>query len=58
VRQTAPPLTEAGYRKLVQQGVAEEMSFSSYPPSIFEDTIMMEGGMYMKHDMSVLHEKG
>lgn len=54
VRQTAPPLTETGYQNLVQPGVVKQMSFSSYPPNAFKDTVMMSGGMYMKQDRSIL----
>ncbi|WDM03050.1 ubiquinol oxidase subunit II [Alicyclobacillus cycloheptanicus] len=57
VKKTAPPLTEATYNHLVQPSVEKEMTFSSYPPSLFTDTIRKEGGMYMKRDLTVIHEK-
>lgn len=56
VKHTSPALTEAGYNKLVQPSIVREMSFSSYPPDSFKRIIMKDGGMYMKHDMSVLDE--
>ncbi|WP_083517277.1 ubiquinol oxidase subunit II [Alicyclobacillus shizuokensis] len=57
VRQTAPALTRSGYTQLVKQSVVGRMSFSSFPPGLFQETIMREGGMYMKHDISVLDNK-
>lgn len=52
IKQTAPALTDSGYRNLVKPGVFNELSFSGFPSGIFMDTVMQEGGMYMKHDMS------
>ncbi|MCL6633281.1 MAG: COX aromatic rich motif-containing protein [Alicyclobacillus herbarius] len=57
VRQTAPALTRDGYAQLVKQSVVGRMSFSSFPPGLFKDIIMREGGMYMKHDVNVLDNK-
>ncbi|CAM3846109.1 cytochrome c oxidase subunit II [Alicyclobacillus pomorum] len=54
IQKTAPALTEAGYTNLAHPGLVGKMSFSSYPPNIFHDVIMKEGGMYMKHDKAVL----
>ncbi|WP_156481938.1 cytochrome c oxidase subunit II [Ferroacidibacillus organovorans] len=54
LKRTAPPLTMDGYHGLVRPSVVGQMSFSSYPPTIFRDMIMQEGGMYMKHDMTIL----
>lgn len=58
VRQTAPALTETDYKNLVHPSVVEQMSFSSYPPDLFKETVMKSGGMYMKRDMQTLdHSK-
>jgi cytochrome aa3-600 menaquinol oxidase subunit 2 len=54
IRRTAPALTRQGYNDLVRQSVVGRMSFSSYPKGLYQETIMKEGGMYMKHDMTVL----
>lgn len=57
VRRTAPALTEVGYRSLVRQNIVPRLSFSSFPPHVFTDTIMKEGGMYMKRNLSILGTK-
>ncbi|WDL99591.1 cytochrome c oxidase subunit II [Alicyclobacillus sp. ALC3] len=55
VKRTAPPLTSAGYNQLVTpKVVVDELSFSSYPAGSFEAIVNKEGGMYMKHDRTVL----
>ena len=54
VKRTSPALTEAGYQSLVQPSVVGQLSYSSFPPGLFKRTVMKEGGMYMKHDMSIL----
>ncbi|GMA51466.1 quinol oxidase subunit 2 [Alicyclobacillus contaminans] len=54
VKTTSPPLTEDGYNQLAHPGLSGKLSYSSYPPNIFHDIIMKEGGMYMKHDRAVL----
>jgi heme/copper-type cytochrome/quinol oxidase subunit 2 len=52
IQKTAPVLSQDGYNQLVAQGVMQQASFSNYPAGIFENTVMHEGGMYMKHDIS------
>lgn len=55
VQSHSPKLTMAGYQQLTQQqNLAPEMSFSSYPPGVFYNSVMQDGGMYSKHDISVL----
>lgn len=54
VKHTAPPLTEAGYAALARPSIMGKQSYSSYPPGSFRRTVMREGGMYMKHCMSIL----
>lgn len=56
VKQTAPAMTHASYNQLVQPSVVEKMSFSSFPPDIFSRLVERDGGMYMKRDITVLHD--
>jgi cytochrome aa3-600 menaquinol oxidase subunit II len=49
VKHTAPALTREGYDDLVRPSVVKEMSFSSYPPGIFRETVQQDGGMYVKN---------
>lgn len=51
VKRAAPPLTMAGYKALGQPNVVGLSQYSSFPPGVFEDTIKMDGGMYMKQKM-------
>lgn len=55
VRRNSPPLTRAGYTSLVKPSVIGQLSFSSFPPDIFDSSIMKDGGMYMKHDNFILN---
>jgi cytochrome aa3-600 menaquinol oxidase subunit II len=50
VANNAPDMSQAEYDKLVKPSVVGEMSFSSYPTGIFENTVMQEGGIYMQHN--------
>ncbi|MCL6516995.1 cytochrome c oxidase subunit II [Alicyclobacillus sp.] len=50
----APDMSRGEYDKLVQPGTLGELSFSSYPDGIFEQTVMDEGGKYMEHDRKML----
>lgn len=54
VANSAPDMTKADYDKLTQPSLLGELSFSSYPEGIFEQTVMDEGGMYMDHDRAML----
>lgn len=55
-KQTAPALTMAGYQNLVHPGLVKQLSFSSYPPNLFKDTVKKSGGMYMKRDLNTLQK--
>lgn len=64
VKKSSPPLTQAKYNMLAKKGLAEKQSFSSYPDSLFLDTIDRNGGKYMKpemkhggHDMLMMDHK-
>lgn len=52
IKQTAPPLTLAGYKHLEKQSVVGPSQYSSFPPGVFENTIRTDGGMYMKQKMA------
>ncbi|GGI99103.1 quinol oxidase subunit 2 [Alicyclobacillus cellulosilyticus] len=47
VKQTAPPLTKAGYQRLKQPSVMGRAAYSSFPKGLFNATIWAEGGRYM-----------
>jgi cytochrome aa3-600 menaquinol oxidase subunit II len=55
IKETAPALTKDGYQKLTQKGLADKMSFSSYPPGLFNEVIDKNGGKYMRHHMKNSH---
>ncbi|MCQ6264349.1 cytochrome ubiquinol oxidase subunit II [Fictibacillus sp. WQ 8-8] len=65
IKKSAPALTQERYDLLTKKGLAEKQSFSSYPESLFHETIDRNGGKYMKpemkhggHDMSMMdHDK-
>ncbi|GGH75697.1 cytochrome aa3 quinol oxidase subunit II [Pullulanibacillus pueri] len=50
VKDTSHALTKQEYQKLAKPGVIGEKSFSSYPKSIFMDTVNKNGGLYMNND--------
>lgn len=47
VKSSSPALTMAGYQKLKQPGTIHTLSYSSFPPNLFNGTIWAEGGRYM-----------
>jgi cytochrome aa3-600 menaquinol oxidase subunit II len=47
VKTSSPVLTKAGYNELKQDGLAKEASYSAYPPGLFNDVVMQNGGQYM-----------
>ncbi len=47
VKTTAPQLTMAGYNELKQPGLAQPTSYSAYPPGLFNDVVVQNGGQYM-----------
>lgn len=49
VQQTAPALTNDGYKKLAKPSTEKELSFSSYPKGLFEDIVNKNGGIYYDH---------
>jgi cytochrome o ubiquinol oxidase subunit 2/cytochrome aa3-600 menaquinol oxidase subunit 2 len=51
VKSSASALTKAGYKKLKQPGTVGKISYSSFPPNLFNDTIWAEGGRYMQNAM-------
>lgn len=53
-RQGAPALTMADFQNLVHPGLTKQLTYSSYPPNLFQDTVKKSGGMYMKRDLKVL----
>lgn len=55
-RQGSPALTMAGFQNLVHPGLVQQLSFSSYPQGIFQDTVKQSGGMYMKRDLTILNQ--
>ncbi|GMA51163.1 quinol oxidase subunit 2 [Alicyclobacillus contaminans] len=58
VKQTAPPLTETGYKNLTNPSVVSKASYSSYPANSFMDTVMENGGKYMSQTMSTMQSLG
>ncbi|MCF8565425.1 ubiquinol oxidase subunit II [Alicyclobacillus tolerans] len=58
VANNAPDMTMADYDKLVKPSTVSELSFSSYPPGIFKQTILNEGGKYMPHNLDMLNAHG
>lgn len=54
VANSAPDMTQADYDKLVKPSTVPELSFSSYPPGIFKNTVMNEGGKYIPHNYEML----
>ncbi|WP_047152290.1 ubiquinol oxidase subunit II [Aneurinibacillus tyrosinisolvens] len=50
VKRTAPALPDRGYAELAHPSIAEQASFSSFPPELFRKTVVRDGGMYMKKD--------
>lgn len=52
VKTSSPALTKAGYNTLRQPSVIETKSYSSFPPTLFNDTIWAEGGKYMPNMMN------
>lgn len=55
-RNSAPAMTNATYTSLQQQNLVKMLSYSSYPPNIFNDVVMADGGMYMKRNTTVIKE--
>lgn len=55
VANDAPDMTQADYNKLVKPSTVGEISFSSYPPGIFKNTVLNDGGKYMPHDLKMLN---
>lgn len=51
IKETAPELTKDGYQKLAKPGLADQMSFSSYPEGLFEEIVNKNGGQDHKHHM-------
>ncbi|SEN60580.1 ubiquinol oxidase subunit II [Lihuaxuella thermophila] len=49
IKKTAPELTMDGYRNLAKPGLADVMSFSSYPEGLFEYIVNKNGGPNHKH---------
>ncbi|WP_051322234.1 cytochrome aa3 quinol oxidase subunit II [Alicyclobacillus contaminans] len=47
VKSSSPALTMAGYNQLKQDSLAKQQSYSSYPPGLFNDVVMQNGGQYM-----------
>jgi cytochrome aa3-600 menaquinol oxidase subunit 2 len=47
VKTSSPVLTKAGYNELKKDGLANEASYSAYPPGLFNDVVMQNGGQYM-----------
>lgn len=52
VKASSPALTMTGYDKLKQPGEMGTLSYSSFPPSLFNSTIWAEGGRYMPNMMN------
>jgi cytochrome aa3-600 menaquinol oxidase subunit 2 len=53
VKSTSPQLTMAGYNELKKDGLAKPTSYSAFPPGLFNDVVMQNGGQYMSgHNMS------
>ncbi|EPZ53042.1 ubiquinol oxidase subunit II [Alicyclobacillus acidoterrestris] len=51
VKAASPALTKAMYQKLKQPSTVGKISYSSFPPNLFNDTIWAEGGQYMQNAM-------
>lgn len=53
VKKSAPAMTKDGYEQLVHPGLADQLSYSSYPNGLFEQVVDKNGGIYMpmQHDM-------
>lgn len=47
LKSTAPVLTKAGYDALTKPSTVGTLSYSSFPPNLFNDTIWADGGRYM-----------
>jgi cytochrome aa3-600 menaquinol oxidase subunit II len=47
VKSTSPQLTMAGYNELKKDGLTQEASYSSFPPGLFNNVVMQDGGQYM-----------
>ncbi len=52
IKSSSPSLTMVGYDKLKQPGETGNLSYSSFPPNLFNSTIWAEGGRYMPNMMS------
>ncbi|MDI3256464.1 MAG: ubiquinol oxidase subunit II [Kyrpidia sp.] len=46
IKTSSSGLTLAGYQELKKPGVMGTVSYSSYPPGLFEDTVWVNGGRY------------
>ncbi|WP_067622509.1 ubiquinol oxidase subunit II [Alicyclobacillus acidiphilus] len=51
VRASAHPLTTAGYKQLRKPSTVGDLTFSSFPPNLFNNTVWAEGGRYMQNSM-------
>ena len=51
VKKSAPALTEAGYKDLAKQGLAQKQDFGSIPDNLFENIVLKNGGKYYPHHM-------
>lgn len=49
LKKNSPALTNAGFKALEKPGLSKELSFSSYPPGLFESIVNKNGGTYMPH---------
>lgn len=49
VKKDAPALTNAGYKALAKPSIEKEISFSSYPSSLFQNIVNKNGGIYYPH---------
>lgn len=49
VKQSSPALTKDGYEKLVEPGLANVTTYSSYPQGLFEENVYKNGGIYYNH---------
>jgi cytochrome aa3 quinol oxidase subunit II len=50
-----PALTKAGYQDLKKQGLSDTKTFSSFPETLYMDTVMKDGGKYM-HNHGVMDD--
>ncbi|WP_206831113.1 cytochrome c oxidase subunit II [Alicyclobacillus fructus] len=47
LRQSAPPLTQAGYQQLKAPGVVGRISYGGFPKGLFDQVVWEDGGQYM-----------